>query len=97
MDGQSLARVPPQERNVAMVFQDPALYPHMTVAENISFGLRLRRCSPSEIGRRVGWAAEMLELSECLARKPMELSGGQTAQSGGRPRLGPASPGVLVR
>jgi multiple sugar transport system ATP-binding protein len=77
MDGESLAQVPPQERNVAMVFQDPALYPHMTVAENISFGLRLRRCSPSEIGRRVGWAAEMLELSECLARKPMQLSGGQ--------------------
>ena len=67
----------PKERDVAMVFQNYALYPHLTVADNIAFGLRLRRESKSVIEERVQWAAKMLDLSPYLARRPKELSGGQ--------------------
>ena len=67
----------PRERDVAMVFQDYALYPHMTVQENLSLGLRLRKMAPGEIARRVHWASEMLGLSPLLDRKPKQLSGGQ--------------------
>ncbi len=67
----------PKERDVAMVFQNYALYPHLTVADNIAFGLRLRRESKSVIEERVHWAAKMLDLSPYLARRPKELSGGQ--------------------
>jgi multiple sugar transport system ATP-binding protein len=69
--------LPPRDRDVAMVFQDYALYPHMTVRENLSLGLRLRRLPADEIGRRVGWAAEMLGLVPLLDRRPKALSGGQ--------------------
>ncbi len=67
----------PKERDVAMVFQNYALYPHMSVAENIAFGLRLRRTEGSVIDERVHWAAEMLDLTPYLNRRPKELSGGQ--------------------
>ena len=67
----------PRERDVAMVFQDYALYPHMTVQENLSLGLRLRKLAGTEITRRVQWSAEMLALSPMLDRKPRQLSGGQ--------------------
>ncbi|PZX13597.1 multiple sugar transport system ATP-binding protein [Palleronia aestuarii] len=67
----------PKERDIAMVFQSYALYPHMTVAENIGFPLRLEKRSPSEIETRVKAAAETLELSAYLDRKPSQLSGGQ--------------------
>jgi multiple sugar transport system ATP-binding protein len=67
----------PRERDVAMVFQNYALYPHMTVAENIGFALNLQKLGKPEIGRRVGEAAEILGLSEHLRRKPAQLSGGQ--------------------
>jgi multiple sugar transport system ATP-binding protein len=67
----------PKERDIAMVFQNYALYPHMSVAENIAFGLRLRKTPKEEIQRRVEWAAKMLDLAPYLARRPKELSGGQ--------------------
>ena len=60
-----------------MVFQNYALYPHLTVADNIAFGLRLRKESKSVIEERVTWAAKMLDLTPYLARRPKELSGGQ--------------------
>ncbi|MES1247576.1 MAG: sn-glycerol-3-phosphate ABC transporter ATP-binding protein UgpC [Actinomycetota bacterium] len=69
--------VSPKERDIAMVFQNYALYPHLTVYENIAFGLRLRRESKEEIHRRVSWAAKMLDLAPYLDRKPKQLSGGQ--------------------
>jgi ABC-type sugar transport system ATPase subunit len=69
--------LPPRERDVAMVFQDYALYPHMTVRENLSLGLRLRQVARPEIDRRVAWAADMLGLAPLLGRRPKELSGGQ--------------------
>lgn len=67
----------PRERDVAMVFQDYGLYPHMTVRENLSLGLRLRKVDRTEIDRRVTWAAGMLGLAPLLDRKPKQLSGGQ--------------------
>jgi multiple sugar transport system ATP-binding protein len=68
---------PPKSRNVAMVFQNYALYPHMTVLDNMAFGLRMRGYSEEEIQTRVRQAAEMLELLPLLNRKPNEISGGQ--------------------
>ena len=67
----------PKERDIAMVFQNYALYPHLSVFENIAFGLRLRKESKDEINERVTWAAEMLDLTPYLDRKPKQLSGGQ--------------------
>jgi len=69
--------VPPPERNVAMVFQSYALYPHMTVRDNIASGLRFRDYSDEHITRRVREVAELLEIGDLLDRKPAELSGGQ--------------------
>ena len=67
----------PKERDIAMVFQNYALYPHLSVAENIAFGLRLRKEPKSVINERVAWAAKMLDLTPYLDRRPKELSGGQ--------------------
>ncbi|KPK74770.1 MAG: hypothetical protein AMS25_19145 [Gemmatimonas sp. SM23_52] len=69
--------VPPKDRDIAMVFQNYALYPHMTVYENMAFGLQVRRFSKSEIGARVKEAAEILGIGPLLRRKPSQLSGGQ--------------------
>jgi len=69
--------VPPRDRDVAMVFQSYALYPHMTIAENIAYPLRVRRVPRHEIPGRVQKAGELLGISELLQRKPRELSGGQ--------------------
>jgi multiple sugar transport system ATP-binding protein len=69
--------LPPRDRDVAMVFQSYALYPHMTVRENIGFSLRLRKLPKAELNRRVVEAAELLGLTEHLDRKPRNLSGGQ--------------------
>jgi len=77
IDGEVVNDVPPKDRNIAMVFQNYALYPHMTVHENMSFGLRLKRVAKDEIGRRVENAARILDISELLERKPKQLSGGQ--------------------
>jgi multiple sugar transport system ATP-binding protein len=67
----------PKERDVAMVFQNYALYPHLSVYENIAFGLRLRKEAKDEIHRRVTWAAQLLDLEAYLDRRPKQLSGGQ--------------------
>jgi multiple sugar transport system ATP-binding protein len=67
----------PKDRDIAMVFQNYALYPHMNVEQNIGFGMRLRRTPKAEVRRRVGEAAQVLALFDYLARKPAELSGGQ--------------------
>jgi multiple sugar transport system ATP-binding protein len=67
----------PKQRDVAMVFQNYALYPHLSVYENIAFGLRLRREPKSVVEERVAWAAKMLDLTPYLQRRPKELSGGQ--------------------
>ncbi|PPR16125.1 MAG: sn-glycerol-3-phosphate import ATP-binding protein UgpC [Alphaproteobacteria bacterium MarineAlpha9_Bin3] len=69
--------IPPKDRDIAMVFQSYALYPHMTVFENMSFGLRLRKFSKEDIKKRVEEAAKVLGISELLKRRPRQLSGGQ--------------------
>ena len=68
--------VPPKERDVAMVFQNYALYPHMTVEQNLAFGLQQRKTPKAEINRRVSDVARMLGIGEYLKRKPAALSGG---------------------
>ena len=75
--GERVNEVSPRDRDVGMVFQSYALYPHMTVRENLAFGLVLRKTAPGEIKRRVSEAAQLLELSTLLERKPKQLSGGQ--------------------
>jgi multiple sugar transport system ATP-binding protein len=67
----------PKDRDIAMVFQNYALYPHLSVADNIAFGLRLRKMSKSVVNERIAWAAKLLDLTPYLDRKPRELSGGQ--------------------
>ena len=69
--------VPPKDRDIAMVFQSYALYPHMTVYDNMAFGLKLRKTPKQDIKRRVQEAAEILGIQEMLTRKPRQLSGGQ--------------------
>jgi ABC-type sugar transport system ATPase subunit len=77
IDDRDITHLPPRQRDVAMVFQDYALYPHLTVRDNLSLGLRLRKVHRAEIERRVRWAADMLGLAPLLDRKPKQLSGGQ--------------------
>jgi multiple sugar transport system ATP-binding protein len=72
-----VSRVPPKDRDIAMVFQDYALYPHMNVRKNLSFGLRIRKFPRNEIEQRVSEAARILGIGDLLERKPKELSGGQ--------------------
>jgi ABC-type sugar transport system ATPase subunit len=67
----------PKDRNIAMVFQNYALYPHKTVAENLGFGLKIRRVPPAEIAQRVATASQLLGLADLLERRPKQLSGGQ--------------------
>jgi len=74
---EDITDVPPEKRNLGMVFQSWALFPHLTVFENIAFGLRLRKLPEDEIKKRVRWAAELLQISELLNRYPYQLSGGQ--------------------
>jgi multiple sugar transport system ATP-binding protein len=77
IDGKIVNNVPPKERDIAMVFQNYALYPHMSVFENIAFGLKLRKYDKNEIKQRVEEAAVILNLQDYLHRKPRQLSGGQ--------------------
>jgi lactose/L-arabinose transport system ATP-binding protein len=77
IDGEDVTETPPSQRGVAMVFQSYALYPHMTVAENMGFGLKINRAPKAEIAHKVGEAARVLHLEELLDRKPKQLSGGQ--------------------
>ncbi|MFH1037384.1 MAG: sn-glycerol-3-phosphate ABC transporter ATP-binding protein UgpC [PVC group bacterium] len=75
--GRLVNDLPPKDRNIAMVFQNYALYPHMTVRQNLAFGLKLRRTPAAEVQQRVQAAAEILEIPQLLDRKPKQLSGGQ--------------------
>jgi multiple sugar transport system ATP-binding protein len=78
LDGAPILGISARDREVAMVFQTPALYPHMTVQENLGFGLTVRKCPRGERERRVEEIAEILGLGDCLGRLPAELSGGQS-------------------
>ncbi|MFA2807221.1 ABC transporter ATP-binding protein [Bacillus mycoides] len=77
IDGKLMNDVPPKDRDIAMVFQNYALYPHMSVYDNMAFGLKLRKIPKDEIDRRVKHAAQILGLEQYLDRKPKALSGGQ--------------------
>ncbi len=77
IDGVRVNDLPPKDRDVAMVFQSYALYPHLTARENIGFPLRMRKVAPLESARRVDEVARMLELGELLDRRPAQLSGGE--------------------
>lgn len=77
IDGKLVNDLPPKDRGIAMVFQSYALYPHMSVYDNMAFGLKIQRLPKDEIDRRVREAARILEIEEYLARKPKNLSGGQ--------------------
>ncbi|WP_296347191.1 ABC transporter ATP-binding protein [Reyranella sp.] len=77
LDGQDVAPLPPWKRNVGMVFQSYALWPHMTVAKNVAFGLEERRLPRAEIDRRVAQALELVGLTDYAQRRPAQLSGGQ--------------------
>src|SRR6188474_3170717 len=75
--GQVVNDLPPKDRDIAMVFQNYALYPHMTAFDNMSFGLKLRKFPKAEIRQRVDNAARILDITELLGRRPKQLSGGQ--------------------
>ncbi len=77
IDGERVNDLPPRHRDIAMVFQDYALYPHKTLYENMAFGLRLRKTPEPEIARRVADAAKLLRIAHMLDRRPAALSGGQ--------------------
>ena len=77
IDGKEMNDVPPKDRDIAMVFQNYALYPHMSVYDNMAFGLKIRKMDKQEIDRRVKAAAKQLDLEQYLARRPKALSGGQ--------------------
>jgi multiple sugar transport system ATP-binding protein len=77
IDGKVVNDVPPKDRDIAMVFQNYALYPHMTVYDNMAFGLKIRKFPKEQIDQRVRQAADILEITELLDRKPKALSGGQ--------------------
>ncbi|MCD8145300.1 MAG: sn-glycerol-3-phosphate ABC transporter ATP-binding protein UgpC [Oscillospiraceae bacterium] len=77
IDDKLVNEVEPKDRDIAMVFQSYALYPHMTVYENMAFSLKLKKVPKDEIDKRVKWAAEILDITQYLSRKPKALSGGQ--------------------
>ena len=77
LDGRDVTDLPPRKRDIAMVFQSYAVFPHLTVFENIAFGLRMKRTATGEVKRRVDSAAELLHIGELLQRHPAQLSGGQ--------------------
>jgi multiple sugar transport system ATP-binding protein len=77
MDGRNVQGLPARDRRVAMVFQSLALYPHLTVAQNIGLGLRLRKRPQDEIRQRTDAISRRLDIGNCLSRRPFELSGGQ--------------------
>src|SRR3546814_7987246 len=81
IDGRVINDVEPKNRDIAMVFQNYALYPHMTIAENMGFSLRLAKKSKDDIAQRVNEAASILGLMDYLERYPKQLSGGQDRKS----------------
>ena len=85
IDGNVINALAPMDRDIAMVFQNYALYPHMSVYDNMAFGLKMRKFEKPEIDQRVRDAADILGIGELLKRKPRQLSGGQR-QRGAGPR-----------
>lgn len=77
LDGRDVTSLPPERRNIGIVYQDCALFPHLTVAENIAFGLRVRRRPPAEVNRELERVAGLLTIGDLLTRKPEYLSGGE--------------------
>jgi ABC-type sugar transport system ATPase subunit len=77
LDDRDVTATPPQARDVAMVFQSYALYPHLSVHENLAYGLKVRKMAPADIATRIQQVAEALELNQLLQRRPAQLSGGQ--------------------
>ncbi len=77
IDGRDVTNLPPSRRNIAMVFQSYALFPHLSVAENIAFGLKVRKVAAADVRRRLARTADLLGLATLLDRKPSQLSGGQ--------------------
>ena len=77
LGGRDVTDLPPAQRNISMVFQSYALFPHLSVAENIVFGLKVRRVAPADIDARLARTAKLLGLSKLLDRRPGQLSGGQ--------------------
>ncbi len=75
--GRDVTYLPPRDRNISMVFQSYAIFPHMKVSDNIAFGLKMRKTDPKEIGKRVQKAAEMMHIENMLDRYPSKMSGGQ--------------------
>jgi len=97
IDGQVVNDVPPKDRNIAMVFQNYALYPHMSVYDNMAFGLKIRKLPKTEIDQRVREAARILDIEKYLDRKPKQLSGGQAATRRGRSSHRTQPQGLPVR
>ncbi len=77
ISGRDVTNLPPSQRNIAMVFQSYALFPHLSVAENIVFGLKVRKVAPADVARRLKHVAELLGIDQLLERKPSQVSGGQ--------------------
>src|ERR1700693_3186697 len=77
LDGVDMAQTPPHKRNVNTVFQNYALFPHLTVEENVAFGLRYKKTTKQEVRERVGRALELVQMSQFVRRRPNQLSGGQ--------------------
>src|ERR1700691_4103407 len=94
--GRVVNDLPPKDRDIAMVFQNYALYPHMTVEQNLAFGLQQRKTPKDEIRRRVTEVAKMLGLEDYLKRKPAALSGGQRQRVAMGPAIVREAPTVLV-
>src|SRR5687767_10971176 len=82
IDGRVVNDLPPMDRDIAMVFQNYALYPHMSVYDNMAFGLKMRKFARDEIEKRVRQAAEILGIQALLERRPRQLSGGQARRAG---------------
>src|SRR3989337_706889 len=77
LDGVDMAQTPPHKRNVNTVFQNYALFPHLTVEENVGFGLKYQKATKAEMAERVGKALELVQMSQFAKRRPNQLSGGQ--------------------
>ena len=88
LNGTPINNVPPNKRGIGMVFQNYALFPHMTVAENLAFPLQVRKLSKADIEAKIKRALEMVSLPEFAGRKPSQLSGGQQQRVAAGPRAG---------
>ena len=97
IDDKVINELPPMDRDIAMVFQNYALYPHMSVYDNMAFGLKMRKFDRADIAQRVQDAAEILGIQELLKRKPRQLSGGQRQRVALGPRDRAPSAGFSVR